>query len=146
MIVLDTTVLVYAVGAGHQFCEPSRSLVDLIAKGQLVATTTVEVIQEFAHVRARRRGREDATHLATAYLDLLSPLLSPTADDLRRGLVVWGKGGRLGAFDAVLAETAGAAGAEALVSADPAFGEVPGLRHVVPTDEEVGQLLRDHGG
>lgn len=32
------------------------------------STTTVEVIQEFAHVRARRRSRADAAHIAPLYL------------------------------------------------------------------------------
>ncbi len=60
---------------------------------------------------------------------------------LRNGLILYGSTSRLGAFDAVLAAAAVAAGAEALVSADSAFGEVPGLRHVVPTDPGVASLL-----
>ena len=105
------------------------------------STTTVEVIQEFLHVRARRRDRLPAVADARAYAQLLAPLL--TADDaaLRNGLILYGSTSRLGAFDAVLAAAAVAAGAEALVSADSAFGEVPGLRHVVPTDPGVASLL-----
>ena len=53
MIVLDTTALVYAVGGEHPMREPSRRLVEAIAAGRIEATTTVEVIQEFVHVRAR---------------------------------------------------------------------------------------------
>lgn len=146
MIVLDTTVLVYAVGAEHRFRDPCRRLVERVAQGRLAATTTAEVIQEFTHVRARRRDREDAARLASDYLDLLRPLLSPSDEDVRRGLVVWRSTNRLGSFDAVLAEAVRAAGADALVSADAGFGEVSGLRHVVPTEEEVDALLAAHGG
>ena len=39
----------------------------------------------------------------------------------------------LGMFDSVLAATAMASGVTALVSADKAFGRVPGLRHIDPT-------------
>lgn len=141
MIVLDTTVLVYAVGAEHRFRDPCRTLIELLVRGRLAATTTVEVIQEFAYVRARGRGRADATRLACAYTDLLRPLLSPSDVDVRRGLALWEARVSLGAFDAVLAETARAAGADALVSADAAFAEVGGLRHVVPTGEAIRQLL-----
>lgn len=56
MIVLDTTVLVYATGSGYPLREPGRRLVDAVANGVLTARTTVEVIQEFMHVRARRVG------------------------------------------------------------------------------------------
>ena len=56
MIVLDTTVLVYATGSDHPLREPGRRLVDAVANGVLTARTTVEVIQEFMPVRARRVG------------------------------------------------------------------------------------------
>ena len=57
MIVLDTTVLVYAKGAEHPLRDPCRQLVAAIAEGALQATTSVEVIQELVHVRACRRGQ-----------------------------------------------------------------------------------------
>jgi predicted nucleic acid-binding protein len=141
LIVLDTTVLVYTQGSEHPLREPCRRLIRAISLGAVQATTTVEVIQEFLHVRARRRDRLPAVADARAYAQLLAPLL--TADDavLRNGLILYGSTFRLGAFDAVLAAAAVAAGAEALVSADSAFGEVPGLRHVVPTDPGVASLL-----
>ncbi len=64
MILLDTSVLVYAVGGEHPLREPCRRVVNEIGAGRLAATTTVEVIQEFAHVRARRRGRTDERGLS----------------------------------------------------------------------------------
>ena len=45
MIILDTTVLVYAVGEDHPLREPSRTIVSAIADGRLEATTTVEVVK-----------------------------------------------------------------------------------------------------
>jgi predicted nucleic acid-binding protein len=60
MIVLDTTVLVYAKGTDHPLRVPCRQLIQAVAERQIAATTTIEVIQEFVHMRARRRGREDA--------------------------------------------------------------------------------------
>jgi uncharacterized protein len=63
VIVLDATVLVYAVGGKHPLRDPCRRLVDAVADGSLAATTTVEVIQELVHVRPRRRGRPDAARL-----------------------------------------------------------------------------------
>ena len=57
MIVLDTTVLVYAKGAEHPLRAPCRELVERIAEGAVQATTSVEVIQEFVHIRARRFRR-----------------------------------------------------------------------------------------
>ena len=59
MILLDTSVLVYAVGAEHPLREPCRAVIAAVGDGTIAATTTVEVLQEFAHVPARRRGRDD---------------------------------------------------------------------------------------
>jgi hypothetical protein len=51
----DATVLGYATGTAHPLESSYRELVAAIADGRLAATTTVEVIQEFAHVRAEPR-------------------------------------------------------------------------------------------
>ena len=141
MIVVDTTVLVYAVGADHPLREPCRELIGAIAAGRLAATTTVEVLQEFVHVRARRRDREDAARLARDYLDLLAPLLVVGQDDLREGLRLYTRSDRLGAFDAVLAATAGRADAAAIVSADAAFAEAD-VTGVVPDAHGAARLLQ----
>ena len=122
MILLDTSVLVYAVGAEHPLREPCRALVAAIGDGLVAATTTVEVVQEFAHVRARRRGRDDAAALAERFADLLSPLVAVDRDDL-------------GAFDAVLAAVVRHRGhLTAVVSANRAFRGIPGLVHLDPAD------------
>lgn len=141
MIVFDTTVLVYAKGAEHRFRDPCRALIAAVSDRRVEATTTAEAIQEFVHVRARRRGRPDAVGLGNDYAELLAPLLPVTREHLQRGLALFEHAERLGAFDAVLAATASAAGAEALVSADAAFSAVEGLRHVTPDAAGVASLL-----
>jgi uncharacterized protein len=140
MIVLDTTVLVYATGLEHPFLEPCHQLVGAITEGTVEATTTSEVIQEFMHVRARRRDRIEAAALARHFTRLLSPLLTVTRDHLIGGIEMFPHT-HLGAFDAILAATAIAAGARALVSADRAFGSLPELQHVVPDAAGVAGLL-----
>jgi len=139
MIVLDTTVLVYAVGGEHPFRDPCRELVDAVAAG-MAATTTVEVLQELAHVWARRRGRQDAVRLARDYLDLLAPLLVVAEDDLHDGLRLYARSERLGSFDAILAAAAGRANATAIVSADAAFADAD-VPHVAPDAAGVAGLL-----
>jgi predicted nucleic acid-binding protein len=146
MIVLDTTVLVYAVGADHELRAPCRRLVRAVADGRLLASTTVEVIQEFTHVRARRRDRKDAAELARDYIELLSPLLVVEEPDLREGLRLFEDAAAIGAFDAILASAAHAVGADALVSADSGFSAVPGIRHVVPDADGVRRLLETSDG
>jgi hypothetical protein len=141
VIVLDRTVLVYAVGDLHEFREPCQNLIVAIERGDVTATTTVEVIQEFAHVRARRRSRDDAARTAEAYISLLSPLLIVEESDLRGGLALFQRHPEMGAFDAVLASAALSIEAEALVSADPGFAVVKDLHHVIPNTSGIEALL-----
>lgn len=141
MIFLDTTVLMYAVGTTHTYREPCRELVRQIRDGRLSATTTVEAIQEFAHVFARRRRRADAAAAASDFADLLTPLRLTESDHLRHGLKLWAAQERLGAFDAVLAAVALDTKYRIMVSADRAFAGVPGLDHVLPDADGVASLI-----
>lgn len=142
MIVLDTTILLYAVGQDeHPLADPSRKLIHTIGTGALPATTTVEAIQEFAHVRSRRRSRREAVDHARSYASLLAPLLEVGRDDLLRGLRLYERHHRLGAFDAVLAAAALRLDADALVSADRAFADVRGLNAVTPGSPAFDELL-----
>lgn len=142
MIVLDTTVLIYAKGAEHPLRDPCRRLIAAVADRKLQATTTVEAIQEFVHVRARRRSRADAVALGNDYSDLLSPLLTVTGDHLRLGLSIFESSPeQLGAFDAVLAAAALSTGARAFVSADTTFATISALPHVIPDERGATSLL-----
>lgn len=141
MILLDTTVLVYAKGQDHPLRDPCRDLIRAIAQRRLEATTTVEVIQEFVHIRARRRGRVDAAMLGRDYAELLSPLLSPTRRQLIDGLALFERTEELGAFDAVLAASAAGIGVSAIVSADTGFGGISEISHVIPDRSGVAALL-----
>lgn len=134
MILLDTTVLVYATGDAHPLRQPCRDLVGALRDGRLRASTTPEVLQEFAHVRARRRSRTDASALARDFGRLLRPLVTVDEDDLHEGLELFELHRALGAFDAVLAAAALRRSAHGLVSADRAFGAVESLPYVNPAD------------
>ena len=143
MIVLDTTVLVYAVGEPHELTEPSRALIEAVGEGGLPSTTTAEVIQEFVHVRSRRRSRSDAVRIGRHYADLFSPLLTVESGALERGLALFERLPDLGAFDAVLAATALESEATGLVSADRAFASVPRLTFVELGSKAQRELIEE---
>ena len=137
MILLDTSVLVYAVGSDHPLQSRCRALIAAIGDGRVSATTTVEVLQEFAHVRARRRGRQDAAELTERFAALLAPFVPLEAEDLERGMEVFRRHESLGAFDAVLAATVmRREHITGLVSADRAFADVARLRHLDPASSD----------
>ena len=145
MIVVDTTVLVYAVGVDHPLRESCRRLVEAARTRTAELTTTVEVIQEFVHVRARRRSKRDAIMLGKAYAALLHPLLAVDERDFAAGLDLFGSSTELGPFDAVLATAAIHRDADALVSADRAFEEIEGVAYLHPTSRDLGALIGSSG-
>lgn len=106
-------------------------MLELGREGILRATTTVEVVQEFTQVRARRGPRPEAAALARAYAEALGPLIRPEADDLLEGLALFEDVVALDAFDAVLAATARRRG-WSLASADRAFARIEGLSYLNP--------------
>ena len=131
MILLDTSILVYAVGDDHALRAPCRSLMMSVLDGVVRAATTVEAIQEFAHVRARRRPRSDAVARARQFAVGLGPLVKPDDDDLAEALDLFEGVPRLEAFDAMLAAMARRRGWP-LASADSRFRKLDGVVHLDP--------------
>ena len=129
MLVLDTSVLVYASGADHPLREPAVRLLGDVVASRVSATTTPEVLQAYAHVRARRRERADAFAQAERFAELLGPLTVVNTRDVLEGLRIWSQTSTLGAFDSVVAAVAIAHGWEA-VSSDRSFGSVTGLQWI----------------
>ena len=126
MLVLDTSVLVYASGADHPLREPAVRLLRDVVASRVSATTTPEVLQQYAHVRARHRDRADAFAQAERFAELPGPLTVVNTRDVLEGLRIWSQTSTLGAFDSVVAAVAIAHGWEA-VSAVRSFGSVTGL-------------------
>lgn len=144
MIIVDTNVLVYAVGSEHPLRAPARSVLGAATEG-LSVRTTIEVVQEFAYVHARRgRDRKLTAKRAKGFAELLSPLVTLESTDLDDGLVLWQRHARLGPFDAVLAAAACRLGAT-LVTADAALAELSKLRVIQLTDGDLVAKLRSAG-
>jgi predicted nucleic acid-binding protein len=143
VIVLDTTVLVYATGAEHPLRAPCRRVVQAVGEGRLAATTTAEVIAERVAVRGRRRPRADAVEVGRRFTELLSPLASPDEEVALSALDLYERHPRLGSLDAVLAALVLRKGYAALVSASRAFGSVRGLKAVDPATPALDGLLAE---
>lgn len=145
MLTIDTNILLYKSGAEHPLKAPCTRVLDLVADGTFEAMTTPEAIQEFAHVYARRRGRQAAVERAIEYAALLAPLRSSELEHLEVGLQLWADNEQLDAFDSVLAAVALDTKYSTVVSADRAFASVPGITHVFPDDDGIASLLTKVG-
>jgi len=129
MLVVDTSVLVYASGVEHPLREPAIRLFRDVAEKRIEATTTPEVLQEYAHVRGRRDDRARAVRQAERFAGLLAPLTIVSGDDVLQGLRMWSEVPGLGAFDAVLGSVASTRGWP-VVSSDRGFSKAPSIEWI----------------
>jgi hypothetical protein len=126
VIVVDTTVLIYAVGADHPLAEPSprrRGGPRPRRRHHHRGGDPGAHPRAIASTGSRRRG--DAR--PQAFSELFAPLLVVDEVALAHGLELYLDHEAIGAFDSVLAAAAIGSGADALGSADRAFGAVSGL-------------------
>jgi predicted nucleic acid-binding protein len=129
---LDTNVLIYALGEAHPLRAPCRALVRSAGEHEVRLHLSVEAVQEFLHHRMRRVERETTVRDTRNLLDLcrLHPFDEPV---VRRSIELVSTTAIRGR-DAVHAATALQHGFTEIVSTDPAFDGVPGLRRLDPAD------------
>lgn len=130
----DTAVFVYAVGADHKYREPCRLIVEHARRGDLAGEASVELVQEFAHLRMRRMGdRGEALRLAGEVAQLCR-LHAFEPRDLPLMMTLLERHPQLDARDAVFAATALNRNVGAILSPDRAFDGIQGLERVDPAE------------
>jgi len=147
VVLVDSSVPLYALGAESRWREPCRRVLALIADGEWVGVASTEMIQEVVHHRLRLTGdraRAVADARDVAELHRLVPLDETV---LEKALALVENDGVRGR-DAVHAATALTQGIGAMVSTDPAFDAVPGLIRLdpaTPADDHEGIQRADRG-
>jgi hypothetical protein len=140
-VLLDTNVILYALGGPHAQAEPCRRILQLAGEGSLRPEAPVDIVQEILHHRNRRLGdrvqaREDA--LAAAALCRLHAV---ELEDAREAARLFADSPSLSARDAIFAAIAIRHGLPTILSADTDFDGLPGLRRIDPTDAEAVAAL-----
>lgn len=128
MILVDTNVLIYAIGSTESVAELAAGV--LAYAGDRDLRITPRVLEEFAHVHARRtRDRVQAREYCEELAAHLGPLEYASEEDIAVALETWAAQPNLDFADALLAAQALRHECP-LVSADKAFGEVAGLQWI----------------
>jgi predicted nucleic acid-binding protein len=130
----DTSVFVYALGGEHRYREPCRAILREMRDGQLAGEASVELIHEFAHVRARRKITRIAAAESARDVAGICPVHTVALDDVERALDLWSEHERLDMRDAIFAAQALNRGIDAILSPDRGFDGIPGLERIDPAD------------
>jgi uncharacterized protein len=133
-VLLDTNVILYALGGPHAQAVPCRRILELVGEGNLQAEAPVDIVQEILHHRNRRLGdRAQAAKDAQAAAALCR-LHAVEPHDAREAARLFADSPRLSARDAVFAAVATRHGLRTIISADADFDGLPGLRRIDPSD------------
>lgn len=136
----DTAIFIYAVGSDHPYRNPCRELVELQGAGTIAGEVSVELLQELAHVRARRTNDRS---LSTSFVRSVANLCvvhDLTSNDMQLALSLFEAHSELDMRDAAHAATALNRGIDAIVSPDRGFDAVKDLERIDPLDAP--RLLR----
>jgi uncharacterized protein len=128
----DTGIFLYATGAEHPYRDACRAMVRLAADGILLGDASVELVQEYVHVRAHRSGDHVEAVRGGQYISQLCRLHALQPEDMSLGLKLFEESPKLQMRDAVHAATALNRGIRFVVTPDRAFDEVQGLERVDP--------------
>lgn len=141
-VLVDANVFIYALGADHPYRDPCRDVVAALARREIQAETSVEILQEVVHVRRRRNGARDAAARAREILAWDLPVHELGVDDLERALKLIESDGSLPVRDAVHAAVALNREIDAVLSTDRDFDRIDGLARVDPADAGAVEALR----
>lgn len=130
----DTAVFLYAVGSEHPYREPCREILKLVEEGVLAGDASVELIQEFAHVRLRRTRDLARTVRQAHSVGRVCRVHDFRHRDLVLALEVWSRYAMDDLRDAVFVATALNRGIDVILSPDRDFDVVEEIERIDPAD------------
>lgn len=131
-VLVDASVLVYALGEGHPQRDPCRAVLSRAASGEIRAYASVEMVQEVVHHRLCKIGDRLIAAANGRSVAALCTLLSFDREVLDLSLELIERTPTIRGRDAVHAATALAYGIDRIVSTDAAFDGIPGLTRLDP--------------
>jgi predicted nucleic acid-binding protein len=129
---IDSNVPMYAVGADHVLKAPCVALLRAIAQGEILAVTSVEVLQEILHRFTAQGQREHAVDVVRSFMEVVPDILPVTSADITAALTLHLAHPTLQTRDVMHLATMSRHGIQTIITADRHFDVVEGLRRVDP--------------
>jgi uncharacterized protein len=140
---VDTNVILYAIGGPHPYAEPCRRILTLAGEGRLRLEAPVDLVQETLHHRTRRLGDRSQAAADALAAGALCHLHAVEPQDAREAARLFAGSPSLSARDAIFAAIASQRGLETIISADTDFDGLSQLRRIDPAnDEAIAELAR----
>ena len=139
MKLLDTNVVVYAIGGPHPYMEPCRRLLQDIAQGSNDYAIDVELLQEVLHIYSYRARRREAIHVFDRLIRVFPHPLPVREEEVKQARELLDRYERLSPRDAIHAAVVQAHDLEGIITTDRTFREIRGLAVFDPKDVVTGR-------
>ena|SRR5215208_5781867 len=127
---VDANVPMYAAGAEHPLKRPCIAILEAVARGDLLASTSVEIFQEILHRYAAIGQRLRAVEVAIRFLRIIPAPFPVTVFDLRRAMELLAGHPDLQARDVLHVAVMENNGLTHIISADQHFDAVSSIVRV----------------
>ena len=132
MILIDTSIIMYAAGAAHPHKQPSAHLLQRVARGEVEAMIDAETLQEILH-RYRAINRwDDGKQVYDLARQIFPQVIDITAAILDHARQLLDTDASIMARDALHAAVVIGEGHEAICSYDRDVYRIQGLRRIEP--------------
>jgi predicted nucleic acid-binding protein len=126
LIYLDANVLIYAASSDSALGDRARSLLSEALQAKTACTSTL-TLDEILWALKKKLGREEAAAAVRNLLDTGLELVAVDRKDIERALPMFDDG--MDPRDAIDAAVAISRGCDVIISTDPSFAAVAGIRH-----------------
>lgn len=134
MIYVDATIPIYARGAAHPYRDPCRRVLTRIIRDDVACCTSVWVLQEIMQ-RYLTLGRPgDAAQAVSHFMALIPEVLPANRADILAAFDLLGEAPNLPVRDLLHLAAMRNNGINEILSADPHFDGIPGIRRIDPAE------------
>lgn len=129
---LDANLIMYSLGGPHPLQNPSKRILNKIKQGVFQVVTNTEVLQEilYRYFSIRKPGLGELAY--SAMINLCEKIIPVTVKDTDRALALLKEYPSITSRDAIHAATMLNNGVKDILSTDPHFDLIHGLRRIDP--------------
>lgn len=137
-VFIDTNIPIYAAGKAHKNKQPCVQVVMAMAKGEIQAVSSTEVLQEILHRHCLIKERAKGLTMFHEFRDLLSDILPVTVKEVNLAATLIEKYTNIEARDAIHIATMLENDIKLICSVDKHFDNIDKIKRIEP-----GQLMKE---
>lgn len=142
-VFIDTNIPIYAGGKPHPNKEPCANVIMAIAKGEIQAVSSAEVLQEILHRHCLTKERAKGIKMLHEFRELLSDIFPVTIKEVNMAATFLEKYPDIEARDAIHIATMLTNDIKLILSTDKHLDDIQGVKRIDPIDQEqLSKLLK----